>query len=480
LETLHSSYPDTSYQSFTQKIKQILLLSGLSFLIGFATFDLQAQQIVYPWRATTAIVKTGDSFEIWLNAPEGQKVTSVIVQSDYVSIQPKFAVETANWEYDSTSHNTFTTKIRVTIPKKTPADRYTIHLNTNKGRVSSPAAVKIITNYAKRYYVLHLSDIHAFQNGYPTTMAKLNTLIEVANIINPEIVFNTGDNLYRPTEERMQLLFEGNSTKNEKGLNALTAAQFTTVGNHDTDFDHVPENGYYTEKSKWWNQWWGLQTHQFSYDKAHYMILNNAWVGFDPSKQIEASAKWSQKKRNPKLFVAAAHIKDSELLALDQLVPLDLVLVGHNHHIAHENPRLFNAKKIEYIANSIRDHEAFNLYEITNKTGKITPIGGPTAQINFATVTKNEHEETVYQPELSLTYENPNDGKASFNTALLKNRFPFPIHAARIRFVMPLGHRYTITNGQIVQAFDGDSFHIVDVAMDLPEQSNLSCTIQLK
>lgn len=459
---------------------KLILPLALCFFFCFVSFEIQAQNILYPWRATTAIVKSGNSFEIWYNAVNNEKITQIKLRSSFKTITPKYVIKKGNWIFDSTSLNTYNTKIKVIVPKNTPADRYSIMVQTNQGSATSNSGVKIINAYKDHYYLLHLSDIHAFQNGYPYTMAKLNTLIEVANIINPEIVFNTGDNLYRPNEERMQILFEGNATKNEKGLDALNAAQFTTVGNHDTDFDHVPENGFYKEKANWWNRWWGLQCHQFSYGPSNFMILNNAWVGFDPKDQIKTTVQWAKKKKRSDLWVVAAHIKDSELLDVDQHIPLNLVLVGHNHHIAHENPRLFNSKKIEYIANSLRDHESFNLYEIHNKKREIQPVGKLTAQVTFADLVPNEKNEVSYQPKIALSYAFPNNGTATSNTATLLNKLDFPIQDARVRMIMPLGHQYTVNHGKITQAFDGDAFHIVDIDLTLPPNSSITTTIQIK
>ena len=36
-----------------------------------------------------------------------------------------------------------------------------------------------------------------------------------------------------------------------------------------------------------------------------------------------------------------------------------------------------------------------------------------------------------------------------------------------MRFVMPRGHSYAVSKGEIQQVFDGDRFHIVDVSVDL-------------
>jgi len=436
-----------------------------------------SQKIVYPWRAAAAIVKSGESFEVWFNGDTGQKVQSVMLKGPYNTITTKHSIQTGNWIYDCTSLNTFNTKITVKVPQTAQADRYDIVVNTSTGPTTSLAGVKVIKEFKDSYYILHFSDIHAFQNGYKTTLNRLSTVVDIANIINPEIVFNTGDNLYRPSEDRMNQLFSGNKADRLKGLNDLNAAAFTVVGNHDTDFDKVPEEGFYPEKSKWWNQWWGLQAYNFNYNNGRFIVINNGWVGFDPTKQIEEATAWLKEAGKGNFRLGAAHIKESELLDLDKNLNLNMVLVGHNHHIANTNPGLINAKTIQYISNSMRDHVEFNLYKINGKTGIALPVSGPTAQVEYLENPEDQNTPSSYRPKLVLTYALPNDGKNTTNTATLVNKFNFGIEDARVRFVMPLGSKYTISKGKIEQSFDGQSYHIVDVNLNIEPSSTCDITI---
>lgn len=457
-------------------MKKIVSIS-IFLITSLLSSNSWCQNIVYPWRAAPAIVKTGESFEIWFNAANAQTVISVVLQGPYNTVSTSNTIEKGSWIYDSSSLNKYNTKITVKVPKKTPADRYDIILNTSAGQVTSLAGAKVIKEYKDNYYILHFSDIHAFQNGYPTTLDRLSTLVDVANIINPEMAFNTGDDLYRPNEDKMNELFSGNSNKETKGLNKLNAATFTVVGNHDTDFDNVPEEGFYPEKSKWWNKWWGLQAYNFKYGEARFLVINDGWVGFDPTKQIEEAATWLKTAGNGNFKLGAAHIKDSELLDLDKKVNLNLVLVGHNHHIANQNPRLFNNKTIQYIVNSMRDNMEFNLYKVNAKTGNFTTVSGPTGRVVYVENPIDQKSPALYKPNLVLNYSTTNDGTVKKNTATLTNKFNFLIENARVRFVMPLGSKYNITKGTVEQTFDGNSVHIVDVNINLEPNSTTAIEI---
>ena len=434
-------------------------------------------KIVYPWRATTAIVQRGESFEVWFDADAGQSVDSVMLQGPFNAFSDPITIKTGRWVYDAASQNTYGTKITVAVPRSAPAGRYDIVLNTSNGSVVSPAGVKVVKEYKTSYYILHFSDVHAFQNGHETTLDRLSTIVDVANIINPEIVFNTGDNLYRPTEDRMHQLFAGNDKLGTKGLNMLNAATFTVAGNHDTDFDHVPKLGSYREKAAWWNQWWGLQDYHFSYGSGRFMAINNGWEGFDPAQQIAAAGSWLQASGAGNFRLGAAHIRNKEMAAFDSVADLSLVLVGHNHYLAKENPSLLREKPVQYIANSVRDNMEFNLFKVDAKTGTFTPVSGPTAQVVYVENPEDAESPQLYKPKLTLSFSSANDGSFATNSATIVNRFSFPIEGAKVRFVLPLGNSYSISNGEVEQSFDGTLVHVVDVLVDL--ESNSTNRVQI-
>ncbi len=455
------------------------MIKSVTLLFLLISFNITAfcGKIVYPWRATTAIVKSGESFEVWFNADTGQTVGSVKLKGPYNVIATPVKIETGTWIYDVTSQNTYNTKITVKVPKSAPADRYDIALNTSTGIVESQAGVKVIKKFKSSYYILHFSDIHAFQNGHETTLNRLSTIVDIANIINPEIVFNTGDNLYRPNEERMNQLFAGDSEKGLKGLNQLAGAVFSVAGNHDFDFDNMPEVGLYKEKSDWWNNWWGLQSYNFTYGNGRFMVINNGWHGFNPAQQVTEIQSWLQKNGSGNFRLGAAHIREKEMLPFDSVANLNLVLIGHNHHIADQNPTPLNSKPIQYIVNSVRDHMEFNLFKINQQTGECTPVSGPTAQVVHVDNPEDIKTPALCRPELRLTYAEPNEGRSATNSATIVNDFDFVIEGARVRFVMPLGRKYKVLNGTVEQAFDGNKVHIVDVTLNLKANSKTTTDI---
>ncbi|MCD6288708.1 MAG: hypothetical protein J7M12_06290, partial [Candidatus Hydrogenedentes bacterium] len=159
-------------------------------------------KIVYPWNATTAIVKAGESFDVWFDADAGQTVTNVTLRGPYHSETPVMGTPvTGSWVYDQTSGNSYDTRITVTVPSTANADRYDLVLDTTTGQEVSRSAVKVIRKYKANYKILHISDTHL--RGAPHTLGyldgllekRLTAIVDMANIIDPELVFLTGDNL---------------------------------------------------------------------------------------------------------------------------------------------------------------------------------------------------------------------------------------------------------------------------------------------
>ena len=89
----------------------------------------------------------------------------------------------------------------------------------------------------------------------------------------------------------------------------------------------------------------------------------------------------------------------------------------------------------------------------------------------------DQNSPALYKPNLLVTYSNTNEGTVQKNTATISNKFNFPIEDARVRFVMPLGTKYTVSKGTIAQSFDGNSFHIVDVNINLEPNSTTKIDI---
>lgn len=477
--------------------KSITCIIILQFfcIIGF----VQAGKIVYPWRSTTAIVKAGETFEIWFSADAGQTVTAVELQSQYLKVTPSIT-NTVNetWVYDQWSENTCNTKLTVSVPVGTPADRYNLVLKTSTGNEISLAAVKVIKEYKSSFYVFHISDAHRWQSPYDTNkiLKMVAATIDVANIINPEIVFETGDNHYpntnnpASTAQRTTDYYNGFTSGTEfvKGLNQFTAPVFSIPGNHDT-----PRKNYALEPdmktpSVYYNEFYGLQAHNFSYGNARFIGLNNAWFSDESNgvpnfqHQTDEAKVWLDKAGKGTFRMGYCHVMTPTPLKAfyDPLfkagAPLNLILAGHCHwagntHSIKDYPNV----KITHTGYPLRElhrKAAFNLYRIDLTTNKYMAIGDSIGAHEALAIADD-----YSSVRLKLSYSKANDGTNVENTATIVNKLNFEIKDARVRFVVPKASAYYVRNATIEQQFEGTDFHVIDAVYDLDANSTHVVTL---
>ncbi len=456
-------------------MKRFISFSVLVLVVLISNFSW-SQNIVYPWRATTAIVKKSQTFEVWFNAASGQTVSSIQLKSPYITVNTTFTSVDGNWTYDPLSGNKYNKKITVTVPATAPADRYDIVLNTSAGVVTSYGGAKVITDFKTDYYLLHWSDGHLYQGGYDTNvlLKRKDALIDIANIMDAEIIIETGDNMYnvRNNPSREVDYFIGNTTQGTKGMAKASAATFMTPGDHDGLNGNDFAQGTPAENSDFFNDYYGLQYHFFKYGNSRYMNLNNAWGLSATSNgvhqyQVDNAKTWLD-ANNGSFLVTSGHSYDRMHKFINDHKPLDLVLAGDKHHSGPDNPWEITTggPNIAYIVNSIRDHFQFNIFKVNDITGTFTKPAGTTAMINVLN-SGDEDVPTTWVRNLKLSFSNSNNGTQDSTTATIDNKFNFSIDKAKIRFVVPKGNTYTVTNGNIIQEFNGTNYYIVDVATDV-------------
>ena len=445
-------------------------------------------KIVSPWRSTTAIVKPGESFEVWFDAVPGQAVNSVELHGPYNKVYPSKSIVTGDWVYDPMSGNRYDTRMTVTVPANAPTDRYDLVLKTSAGYAVSYGGVKVVAEYKPDYYIMHMSDGHLYQSGYDTNvlLARKSAMMEIANIMDVQIIIETGDNMYnvRNHPEREVDYFLGNAGLGTKGMADASAATFLVPGDHDALNANDWPQATAQENADFFNDYWGRQSSCFKYGNGRFMPFNNAWAvstenANEHAYQINEAIAWLQGVGSGgNFFVTAGHCYDKMHEFVDDDQPLDLVLAGDKHHVRTDNPWPFDtgSPEVAYIAGSIREHFEFNLYKVNNSTGTFTTPSGSTAVANVL-YSGSQDTPSTWVPNLELNYAQPNEGVVSVNSAEIVNRYNFPITGARVRFVMPKGAVYAVSTGVIEQQFDGDQYRIVDVNVDL--NANRSTTVNI-
>lgn len=454
-------------------MKNHLLFSVFLLTISFST-SCWSQNIVYPWRATTAILKGGENFEVWFNADSGQTVNSVELKADYNSVSTTISSVNGNWIYDPMSSNTYNMKITVNVPSDTPANRYDLVLNTSSGPITSYGGVKIVKNYKLEYYVMHMSDGHLYQAGYDTDviLQRKSAMIDIANILDVQVLIETGDNMYnvRNHPEREVYYFQGNSAINTKGMAQTSAATFITPGDHEGLNANDFAQGTAQQNADFVNDYWGLQNHSFKYGNGRFMNLNNAWALSETNPgahqyQIDNAISWLQNAgTGGNFFLSAGHCYNKMHSFIDANTKLSLVIAGDKHHIYTSNPYSFTpgSPTTAFIAGSMINHFTFNLFKVNNTDGTYTMPSGPKGYVDVLNSGSQDNPLT-WVSNLTLSYLDANNGTNTINTATIDNKFNFPLTAAKIRFVVPKGFTYNVTNGIVELEYDGAQFHIVDV-----------------
>jgi predicted MPP superfamily phosphohydrolase len=486
------------------------LFISLFFILFIAT-ESWGGKIVYPWRATTAMVMAGESFEVWFVADNGQTVDSVKLIGPHINVTPvSFSATTGSWTYDQWSGNTYNTKITVNVPADAPADRYDLYLKTSTGDEISLAAVRINRQYRDSYYVMHFSDAHRWQSPYDTEgiiLKEVSAIIDAANIIDPVVLVETGDfhypNTARPdiSELRIQQFMRGNSSV--RGLNNARAPVYLIPGNHDAESkDYNNEINAHGEKeglrvlATWYNKTYGLTCTNFIYGNTRFIGVNNGWssrnLGRDPGFvpnykwQLDSATNWLQEVGPGNLRIAFFHKPQQSaspvfrpFYAINQ--PISLMMTGHSHTDIN-NPYALDGVSVDgkevritYSTRSPREgnfRAPFNLYKVDNLTGTWQTVGNSRASNEALATTKDYTSD-----KLTLKISNLTSGHSK--TATIKNGFNFEIEGAFARFVMPKGASYIITSGDgyIEQQFEGHSNHIVDVKMNVPANSTKTLTL---
>ena len=276
-----------------------------------------------------------------------------------------------SWVYDKLSGNTYNTLIKVTVPADTPADRYSLLLHTTSGDELSTGAVKVIKAYRDQYYVLQFSDVHRWQGGYDGmhTMRKVSEILKIANIIDPEIIIETGDNMYnvRNHPERETSYFHGFPASGILGMHDTPAATFMAAGNHDSPNNNYKKDESISETADFYNTYYGLHIYNFTYGNGRFCIFNNGWgtQAADTPGQAKSADEWLERVGRGNFVLGAAHIMDGEYLPFYRVLKVDLGIAGHNHYLARENPRSLEGEPVLYLADSVRDkgNFEFNLFQ---------------------------------------------------------------------------------------------------------------------
>jgi predicted MPP superfamily phosphohydrolase len=446
------------------------------------------------------MVKKGHGFEILFNNFSSAVIDTVILEGPYNRVILRIdSVNTGRFEYDSYTHNSTNNRIWVSVPESSPEEMYDLIVKSNGEKYVSLHSVKVVNDFNTRHKFIHITDLHISrqwvgkaEDGYAKELELLDNFIEVANIINPDFIIITGDNIHDYTrfhadgtgwggnvvreagqlplvEEKWKNYYEG--AKGFSGIHGFYAPTFSVPGNHD--FYGVEEDNHMAKAAQW-NDLCGKRVYGFSYAGTRVMVSDD-FLG-DPLIDIPEKSPMSglqgevlesflEESGKGKIHIMAQHRHNRIDTAFCDKHQIAILLNGHSHKPFYEylgaTPTI-SIRPGTVSKSGCRDpeHELgyFRIFNIDGKEFEYSPA------LRFCKDPSVPYQDL--EPQLTLGYEKPNDGTSAYNKATIENKFPIDLPGCKIRFIMKKGN-YDVSGGIISQVIEAGKFSIVDVKLDV-------------
>ncbi|MGV8096181.1 MAG: metallophosphoesterase family protein [Mangrovibacterium sp.] len=465
-----------------------------------------AGNIVYPWRAVPAIVKSGSNFSILFDNLYHAEVDSAVLAGPYNQVTLKIdSVVIGRFEYDPFTKLSVNNTIWASVPGNAPEELYDLFVYCGEEVHLSSKSVKVLQEFNSSHTFIHISDLHVSrqwvgtgENGYAKELELFDRFVEVANIIAPDFVIVTGDIIHHYTlfdadpggwgenkaydadqrplaEEKYRNYYEG--AKGFSGIHGINSPVFSLPGNHDSY--GVSRKDHLAMASQW-NRLCGKRVFGFSYAGTR-VIASDDFLG-DPVTDIpdlspmsglqgEILKSFLRENGPGELCIMAQHRPDRIDTAFIDKHKINILLNGHRHNPFEEKvgstPTLSIRPGTVCRSGEISRWQEtlgfFRIFYIQDARFEYTP------PLRFC---KNPIAPyTELQLNLSLHYRNANDGTFDRNEAVIQNSFDIGLPRCKIRFVMKKGN-YHVSGGSIHQVIQSGDRSVVDVYTDVGASSN--------
>ena len=488
----------------------LCLLSSSSFAQNF----IPAGGIVYPFRASPAIVKTGTQFHILYNNKGQYTIDSIVLKGPYSRVKLKIdSISKGRFEYDSYTTMYTNNKIWVTVPAGKPEDMYDLMVYAAGEVELSRRSVKLVREFSTKHSFIHITDTHVSRNwvgsadnGFAEELQLLDRFVNVANIIAPDLVIVTGDLIHDYTrfnkdargwggdtikgynklptiEEKYRNYFEG--AKGYRGVQAINAPVFSVPGNHD--FYGMKEDNHPAKASQW-NALCGIRVSGLAYAGTRFMFIDDC-LG-DPVKDIPNKKPMSglqgkklydflESNGPGQLRIMAQHRHDRADTAFINQQKVALIVNGHIHtpHVDTLGRTPTIRMRPGVVARSGEAHrweQILGLFRIIRIDGEKFEFSEP---LRFCSNPIEAYDKIKLN--LTLSYKSGNIGSMISNEAVIENKLPANLPGCRVRFVMKKGE-YSVQGGTIRQQFNSGKFSIVDVDTDVNANTIKKISVKLK
>lgn len=471
------------------------------------TTDSIAGVIIVPWRAKKEIVKQGSSFEIWFKKDKTESIISVTLADPYNSVPLLIKQNnTGLWYFDDYTRATYNCSLSVEVPSGTPVELYDLIVKTSSGTFTSRSAVKVVNEFLNHYYICHFTDPHvsvSWADSSNATAPIMQALGEIISVIDPELAICTGDNIIgfsrtanKPEtySQRWDAFWDGTTPNGIGGMHNARVPVYTTTGNNDYDKYRVNPDSAKIYKLTDWNNLCGMRVFGFSYDQTRFLAFDDYLGELNdharyagpckdfPELQKTALEKYLSAAGKGKLRIVIQHAPFRVDTTFCNNNKIELVLCGHTHKDKLTTLGTTPTNVCETAAVCFAEYWSpgypppntamTKLRIIEVKNNKIASNQSVNI-MDYIQVMKGQNDGKF----LTVTYNKPNNGKETTNTATINNKIDYSFTGCKIRFVMPKG-KYTIDKGTLLQSFSNDMVSVYDVKIPVGPSSSISVTIK--
>lgn len=342
-------------------------------------------------------------------------------------------------------------KLQVRVPSNIAPELMTLFVSHSGNTSSAAQAVSIVPDLEAPFYLLHITDEHVSRASVKSLSSsedrragyRTGDLVRwgapVVNLINPRIVVNSGDQVTR---------FYSDGRENTLGLGVYDCylqakrgyrvPSMMVLGNHDVN-EHDEPSKQYAE----WERYFGRR--YYSIGMGSFRIFGHDYT--DPRAKQWMTEHYNsfrdQSDTRGRLFVQ--HYTNCQSIRLPSDRPATAMLIGHIHNNRLVDrwpfPILMSIAAHRYVrANHLKFERDGNGMWQTNAEDHWN--GGSFLEL----VGDNG------QPNVAVTYDTPNDGRARTNRAIVRNNLRQTFTDGRVRFIMGEGN-YQVRGGDVLDVY---------------------------
>ncbi len=436
-------------------------------------------RIQRPIFSVPQIAPQGSTFDIIVNGPMG--ATNWDARLKYADYELNMLVQNAQFDalYDlwTLTVQTPVTDIYALYDISVTCDQIETDIAEN--------AVYMIPQFRDSYYIAHFTDTHlpghVMFGDDPgeqdmTEVEDLRSIINDLNVIRPEFILFTGDVVNEGELEDLNDRRYYTIAKNL--LTELDVPVFLVTGNHDVGGWQQTSPPAGTARNNWFRffGWSYLADYDTEPNTQNYYFNygNTLFIGMDSYDNYDDyrldlfgntsftswQLSWMRNlvQSNPTMEKVAFYHYDFNSEISLTAENLDMALWGH----IHSNSGSIGSYPYDLATESVCDNNrAFRIVKFDN--GTITPL------------------QTMYAggngDSFTVTYNAPNNGTQSQNTAAIYNGYSTNFEHGLVKFHVTSGFDYATDDGEIVYQLDVDGHKEVAVRCNIPANGSTTVSV---